>query len=85
MDWNTGIYRVDITSSQTIKPRAFYVGQYYSRFGVYSDNMDDQLVVALANQHAVYEINWDVKSDPKMIMKYSLVQNSTIRQVMLNR
>ena len=61
------------------------MGQYFSRFGVYSDNMDDQLIVALANEHAVYEVNWDTANDPKLTTKYSLVQNSTIRQVLLNR
>lgn len=74
-----------ITSSQIIKPQAFYVGQFFSRFDVYSDNMDDQLLVALANQHAIYEVNWDLSSDPKLLAKYSLVQNSSVRQVLVNR
>jgi hypothetical protein len=54
LDYNSGLYRIDITTGQVIKPKALYPCQFFLKFGVYSDNMDDQLLVAVANEHSVY-------------------------------
>jgi hypothetical protein len=54
LDYNSGLHRINITTSEVIKLRASYPCQYFLKFGVYSDNMDDQLLVAVANEHSIY-------------------------------
>ncbi len=42
------------------------------------------MLIALANNHAVYEIDWSNIRDPVMITKYSLMEHSQIKQLLIN-
>lgn len=51
---------------------------------MYSDDLQDELIIALANKHSIYEIDWHIMSKPVLMNKYSLMENSRIKQIFLN-
>ena len=84
LDYDTGLVRLDILASQRLAITGWYRDRGFVRFGVYSDDYQDECIIALANKHTVYEIDWHKISKPTLINKYSLMENSKIKQVMLN-
>jgi len=84
LDGRKGLYRMDITIHQQLLITGRYQGQGFTRFGVYSNNLDDAFEIALANSHSVYEIDWSRTSNPILLTKYSLLPDSVIEQVALN-
>ena len=84
MDFDTGLFRLDILLSQRIAITGRYIDRGFEKFGVYSDDLQNEVIIALANKHTVYEIDWHKTSKPTLINKYSLMENSKIKQVMLN-
>lgn len=84
LDYDTGLFRLDILQSQRVEITGRYRDYGFVKFGVYSDDLQDQLIVALANKHSVYEIDWHITYKPVLINKYSLMENSSIKQVFLN-
>jgi hypothetical protein len=84
LDYDTGLFRMNILQSQRVEVTGRYRDAGFVKFGVYSDNLQDQLVIALANKHSVYEIDWHIMSKPTLINKYSLMENSNIKQIFLN-
>ena len=84
LDGRKGLYRMDITVHQQLIVTGRYEAQGFTRFAVYSYNLDDAFEIALANSHAVYEINWSRTSTPILLTKYSLLPDSVIEQVALN-
>jgi hypothetical protein len=42
------------------------------------------VLIALANAHAVYEIDWSNIRDPVMVNKYSLMEHSHVKQLIIN-
>lgn len=75
---------MDITVHQQIIITGRYEAQGFTRFGVYSNNLDDAFEIGLANSHSVYEIDWSRPSSPILLTKYSLLPDSAIEQVALN-
>lgn len=73
LDNRKGLYRMDITIHQQIVITGRYEAQGFTRFGVYSNNLDDAFEIALANSHAVYEIDWSRTNNPVLLTKYSLL------------
>jgi hypothetical protein len=47
---------MDITIDQQIIITGTYQAEGFTRFGVYSNNLDNQFYVVLANRHTIYEI-----------------------------
>jgi hypothetical protein len=84
LDYFRGIYRLDITRGQHIVITGHYEGEFFTRFSVYSDDLDEQVLIALANQHAVYEINMDRPSTPLLVAKYSLMQHSQVHNIIID-
>ena len=84
LDYDTGLFRLDILKSQRVAITGRYRDKGFVRFGVYSDDYEDECIIALANKHTVYEIDWHKVTQPTLINKYSLMENSTIKQVLLN-
>lgn len=84
LDHKKGLYRMDITVHQQIIITGRYEAQGFTRFGVYSNNLDDAFEIGLANSHSVYEIDWSRPSSPILLTKYSLLPDSAIEQVALN-
>lgn len=84
LDILNGLYRLDIQRNQDIAITARYDKEGFTKFGVYSDDLQNEVILALANPHAVYEIDWANTNDPVTINKYSLIEHSHIRSVTLN-
>lgn len=85
LDFHSGVIVFDITSSQNI----LITGRYrtdsgFHRMGVYSGNLDNQVLFALATDHAIYEIDFTNQLRPQIITKYTLMSNSTVQQVWVN-
>jgi hypothetical protein len=55
LDYFRGIYRLDITRGQHIVITGHYEGESFTRFAIYPNDLDEQVLIAVANQHAVYE------------------------------
>lgn len=85
LDNRRGLYRMDITVHQQIIITGRYQAEGFTRFGVFSNNLDDAFEIALANSHSVYEIDWSRTVYPVLLTKYSLLPDSTIEQVALNQ
>lgn len=84
LDYFNGISRFDITPSQQILITGKYNEAGYLKFGVYSDDLNREFLLALANHHAVYEIDWSSHSNPKLLTKYSLMSGSRVDSVQVN-
>lgn len=54
LDYYTGLYRLDILKGQAIEITGHYPVQHYTKFSLYSDDLDEQLLLVLANNHAIY-------------------------------
>lgn len=42
------------------------------------------MIIAVANSHAVYEIDWSNTLDPLLMNKYSLMEHSHVKQIIVN-
>lgn len=85
LDYHHGLIKFDITPSQQI----VIVGKYetsvgFLKFGVYSDDLHREFLLALANNHAVYEVDWTNQIKPRLITKYSLMSGSRVDSVAVN-
>lgn len=84
LDYDTGLFRIDILQSQRVEVTGRYRDFGFTKFAVYSDDYQDELIIAVANKHSVYEIDWHVLTKPVLINKYSLMENSNVKQVFMN-
>jgi hypothetical protein len=85
LDFHSGVTVLDFTPSQHI----IITGRYatnsgYLRLGVYSGNLDNHILFALANQHAIYEIDFTNQFYPQILTKYSIMSNATVISLWLN-
>jgi hypothetical protein len=59
LDYHTGVTRFDITPSQNIVITGRYrTDSGYHRLGVYSSNLQNEILLVLANNHGIYEVDW---------------------------
>lgn len=61
-----------------------YIKDGFTKFAVYSDDLENEVLIALANNHAIYEIDWSNIRDPVMVNKYSLMEHSNVKQLIIN-
>lgn len=85
LDYHSGVIVFDITPNQNI----LITGRYrtdsgYMRLGVYSSNLDNEILFALATNHAIYEVDFSNQLRPQIITKYSIMSNSIIQSVWVN-
>lgn len=73
-----------VNSQEDLVFNGFYEARGYTRFSVYSNNLDNHFELALASSESVYEIDWSDVENPLLINKYSLMPNSAVSQVFLN-
>ena len=74
LDYHTGVTSFDITPSQNIIIKGRYrTDSGYHKLGVYSNNLDNEVLLALANNHGIYEIDWTNQLRPVIIAKYSIM------------
>lgn len=85
LDYHQGLIRLDITGAQKILITGRYRSDsHFTKFGVYSSNLDNEFLLVFSNRHAVYEIDWTNQIFPKLITKYSLMANSTVMSLQVN-
>jgi hypothetical protein len=84
LDYDTGLIRLDILQSQKIQIKGTYKDYGFEKFGVYSDDLQDEVLIALSNKHSIYEIDWHSPRNPVLINKYSLMENSKVKQLFIN-
>jgi len=84
LDYDTGLYRLDILKSQRVAVIGRYQAQGYLRFGVSSYDLTDELYIALANSHSIIDVDWHIMSKGRIIAKYSLMENSNVTSVTMN-
>ena len=74
LDYHTGVTSFDITPSQNIIIKGRYrTDGGYQRMGIYTNNLDNEVLLALANQHGIYEVDWSNQLRPVIIAKYSIM------------
>jgi len=55
LDYHKGVISFDITPSQAIIIKGRYqTDSGYQRMAIYSNNLDNEVLLALANQHGIY-------------------------------
>jgi hypothetical protein len=79
-----GLFRLDVLGNCEVTVTGRYIKEGFTRFGVYIDDLEDKLLVALANAHAVYEVDWSDIREQVLINKYSLMEFSHVRQLLIN-
>lgn len=85
LDLHQGLIRLDITGAQKILITGRYrTDSQFTKFGVYSNNLDNEFLLVLSNRHAVYEIDWTNQIFPKLVTKYSLMANSFVMSLQVN-
>lgn len=85
LDYHKGVISFDITPSQNIIIKGRYrTDSGFHRLGIYSNNLADEVLLALANEHGIYEIDWTNQIRPTVIAKYSLMENSQVTDVWVN-
>lgn len=58
LDSFVGLYRLDITKDHKLLITGKLKRAGMQKFSVYSDDLEDELIIGLANKHNVYEIDW---------------------------
>lgn len=85
LDVKKGLYRFDFTRGLDIVVTGHYAAdQQLTKLAVYQSTLDGIEYVALANAHAVYEIDWTFPARPKEVAKYSLLNGSLVTSLWLN-
>jgi hypothetical protein len=85
LDLHQGLIRLDITGAQKILITGRYrTDSHFTKFGVYSSNLDNEFLLVFSNRHAVYEIDWTNQIFPRLITKYSLMANSSVTSLQVN-
>lgn len=85
LDYLNGLFRLDITHGQQIVVTMRHLIDTYTRFSVYSDDLDEELLIAFANSHTVQEVDLSVQWDPKLVSKYSLMPHSHVQSIHLDK
>lgn len=85
LDYHSGVTRFDITGAQDI----LITGRYrtnggFIRMGVYANNLDNEVILALATRHSIIELDWSSTLAPKIIAKYSIMDESIITSLWVN-
>lgn len=84
LDYLHGLFRLDILHSTEVLITGRYIKDGFTKFAVYSDDLENEVLIALANNHAVYEIDWSNIRNPIMVTKYSLMEQSHVKQLIIN-
>lgn len=58
LDQLKGVHRVYITGSEDLVYKGYYEAKGFNRLAVYSPNLDNHIELAIANSHAVHEVDW---------------------------
>jgi hypothetical protein len=85
LDWHTGVISFDITPSQNIVIKGRYrTAGGYHKLAVYANNLDNEVLLAMANDHGIYEVDWTNQIKPVLMAKYSLMEGSRVSSLWVN-
>lgn len=85
LDEHSGVTRFDITKAQDILITGRYrTNSGYIRLGVFANNLDNEVILALATSHSIVEVDWSNTIAPKIIAKYSIMDSSIITSLWVN-
>jgi hypothetical protein len=85
LDYHSGVIKFDITTSQTIVIAGRYrTDSGFTRLGVYSSNMVNEVLLVLAHDHAIYEVDWTDQIKPEIITKYSVPEGAWMHDLWVN-
>jgi len=85
LDWHTGVIGFDITPSQNIVIKGRYrTSSGYHKLAVYTNNFANDVLLALANDHGIYEVDWTNQIKPIIKAKYSLMEGSKVSSLWVN-
>ena len=85
LDFHSGMIRLMITDAEDLVITGRYRSDSgFTKMGIYSDNYDNSFILAFANRHAIYEVDWTNHISPKIIAKYALFDASNVTQIWIN-
>ena len=86
MDSYVGLYRLDVTKDHKLLITGKLKREGMQRFSIYSDDLEDEIIVALANNHNIYEIDWswEYMFAHEVINKYTIPSDSEVRDIKVN-
>lgn len=84
LDYKKGVHRLRFNDEEDLLFLGFYPAKKFSKFCVYSNNLDDKFELALSSDSVIYEVDWSEIDSPKLINKYSLMPGSQVTQIFLN-
>lgn len=85
LDWHSGVISFDISPSQNVIIKGRYrTSSGYHKLGVYTNNLDNEVLLALANEHGIYEVDWSNQIRPVLMAKYSLMEGSRVSSLWVN-
>lgn len=84
LDQAKGVHRIYISGAEDLIYRGCYEARGFNRLAVFSPNLDNRIEVAISNSHAVHEVDWTEIHEPRLINKYSLLPDSSVKQLFLN-
>ena len=86
LDYHNGVTVLSITNSQQISINGRYrTDSGFEKLGIYIGNLDHELIFALANNHAIYEVDFSNKLQPAIIAKYNLMEGAIVTSLWVNR
>lgn len=85
MDYHSGVIKFDISLAQTIVITGRYrTDSGFTKLGVYSNNLDNQFLLVLAHDHAIFEVDWSNQIKPEIVTKYSIPDDAWIHDLWVN-
>ena len=85
LDYHTGVIRFNLTRAQDILIRGRYrTNSGFAKLGVYSSNLDNNILLALATTHSIIEVDWSSTISPEIIAKYSLMDSTHLNSLWLD-
>ena len=86
LDYHNGVSVFTISNSQHVLVRGRYrTDSGFQKLGIYVGNIDHEVIFALANYHAIYEIDFSNQLQPNIIAKYNLMEDSYVTSLWVNR
>lgn len=85
LDYFSGVIKFDITPAQTIVITGRYrTDSGFTKLGVYSNNLDNEFLLVLAHDHAIFEVDWTNQIKPQIVTKYSIPEAAWIHDLWVN-
>ena len=82
--YNVGLYEIELHPNQYIEIRSMLPIQLdAAKFHVTQLGFNDDLLVAIANEHTIYQYEWDMRNPATLVAKYSLLPETRVKQLLV--